>query len=84
MLECTLGLVLRMAFLSAVVLVAVSGPSGLDVDAGHTAAGVLFFAGLALLSGTAALLGGVMAGRRVWGIGVGAAVAVLARRDVGV
>ena len=32
--------------------------------------------GVALLSGTAALAGGALTGRRIWGVGVGSAVAV--------
>ncbi|WP_427017687.1 ABC transporter permease subunit [Pseudarthrobacter sp. P1] len=79
-LERATALAVRVLALSAVVLVALwvlAGPSDLGIDPRHAAGGVLLFAGLALLSGTAALLGGTIGGRRVHGIAAGAVVAVL-------
>lgn len=79
-LERAAALAIRVVLLSAVVLVALwvlGGPSDLGVGTLHAAGGVLLFGGLALLSATAALLGGAIAGRRVHGIAAGAGVAVL-------
>ncbi|WP_035749115.1 ABC transporter permease subunit [Arthrobacter sp. 35W] len=78
-LERAAALAVRVAVLSAVVLatiVVLSGPSQLGVGPGHAAGGVLLFAGLALLSGTAALAAGAIGGRRFHGLAAGAAVAV--------
>lgn len=79
-LERAFALVVRVAVLSALVFVLVlilNGPSKLEIDVGHLAGAVVLFAALALLSGTAALCAGALSGRKVFGIAVGAAVAVL-------
>ncbi|KGJ72625.1 ABC transporter permease [Cryobacterium roopkundense] len=63
-------------FLGALVLFW-NSPAQLDIDAVNLLGTCLLFAGLILLSGTAALLCGAVGGRRVWGVGGGAFVAVL-------
>lgn len=60
-----------------VLVLVLNGPSGLGLDAMNLLGTSLLFGGLALLSGTVALLFGALFGRRVWGIGAGAFVAVL-------
>ncbi|MFV0374113.1 ABC transporter permease subunit [Microbacterium sp.] len=55
---------------------AVNGPSELDLDAGNLTAMVVSWLGLGLVTGSAALAAGAVTGRRVWGVGAGAAVAV--------
>ena len=54
-----------------------NSPAQLGLDPFYLLGTSLLFAGLILLSGTAAMLFGALAGRRVWGIGGGAAVAVV-------
>ncbi|MFJ4168021.1 ABC transporter permease subunit [Paenarthrobacter sp. NPDC089714] len=79
-LERALALVVRVAALALLVFVLVlvlNGPAQLGIDVGHLAGAVVLFAGLALLSGTAALCLGALTGRKVYGIAAGAAVAVL-------
>ncbi|MEA9999111.1 ABC transporter permease subunit [Cryobacterium sp. RTS3] len=74
------ALVLRVAIIAAVMFVlvaALNGPSKLGIDLGYLAQTCLLFAGLVLLSGTVAMLCGALTGRRVWGIGGGAFVAVV-------
>lgn len=78
--ERALALLLRVAALSLLVFLLVlglNGPAELGIDVGHLAGAVVLFAGLALLSGTAALCAGALTGRRVYGLAAGAAVAVL-------
>ncbi|MEV7663117.1 ABC transporter permease subunit [Paenarthrobacter sp. NPDC089316] len=79
-LERAFALVVRVAALAVLVFVLVlvlNGPAKLEIDVGHLAGAVVLFAGLALLSGTAALCVGALTGRKVYGIAAGAAVAVL-------
>lgn len=79
-LERALGLIVRIAALSALVFLLVlllNEPAELTIDVGHLAGAVVLFAALALLSGTAALCAGAMTGRKVYGVAAGAAVAVL-------
>ncbi|BCW20050.1 hypothetical protein NtRootA9_27580 [Arthrobacter sp. NtRootA9] len=79
-LERALALLLRVLLLAALVFVIVSllnGPSHLDIDEGNLFGAVVLFAGLGLLSGTAALCLGAVTGRRTYGLAAGAAVAVL-------
>lgn len=79
-LERALAMVVRVGALSVLVFLLVlglNGPAQLNVDVGHLAGAVLLFAGLALLSGTAALFAGALTGRKVYGVAAGAAVAVL-------
>lgn len=79
-LERALALLLRIALLAAYVFVLVlllNEPSQLGVDTGNLFGAVVLFAGLALLSGTAALCAGAVTGRRTYGLAAGAAVGVL-------
>lgn len=74
------GLVGRAMVLGLVVVATISvlnSPSSLGLSFGHIVLGVLALLGVTLLSGTAALLVAAATGRRVWGIGVGAGVAVV-------
>jgi len=52
-------------------------PATLDLEVGNVIGMGLLFAGLILLIGSVALLAGALTGRRVWGIGGGAFVAVV-------
>ena len=79
-LERALALLLRVLILAGLVFVLVSllnGPSQLGIEPGNLAGATVLFAGLALLSGTAALCAGAVTGRRTYGISAGAAVGVL-------
>ena len=79
-LERALALLLRVVLLSALVLALVlmlNGPSQLEVDPGNVFGAAVLFAGLALLSGTAALCAGAVTGRRMYGLAAGTAVGVL-------
>ncbi|MCZ2402128.1 ABC transporter permease subunit [Paenarthrobacter sp. Z7-10] len=79
-LERFLALVVKLLILATLVFVlvaALNGPAQLQLDTANLLGCCLLFAGLSLLSGTAALLAGASTGRRIWGVGVGAAVAVL-------
>lgn len=69
--------VLALSLLLGALVLFWNSPAQLDIDAGNLLGTSLLFAGLVLLSGSAALLCGAVGGRRVWGIGGGAAVAVL-------
>lgn len=66
----TLGLV------AWVVVWAVNGPGELGLDAVNLLAATKAWVGVGLLSATAALAAGALSGRRIWGIGAGAGVAV--------
>lgn len=59
------------------LVLALNGPSKLGLDVVNLLGTSLLFGALALLSGTIALLFGALFGRKVWGIGAGAFVAVL-------
>ena len=79
-LERALALLLRVVLLAAVVCVLVwllNGPAQLGIELGNLLGATVLFAGLALLSGTAALCVGAVTGRRTYGLAAGAAVAVL-------
>ncbi|WP_142060567.1 ABC transporter permease subunit [Pseudarthrobacter sp. B4EP4b] len=79
-LERALALLLRVLVLAGLVFVLVSllnGPSRLGIEPGNLFGATVLFAGLALLSGTAALCVGTITGRRIHGIFAGAAVGVL-------
>ncbi|MCA4132932.1 ABC transporter permease subunit [Arthrobacter sp. M4] len=78
--ERALGIALRILVLSILVFVlvmALNGPSQLQIDAGKLAGTMALFAGLALLSGTTALLVGALTGRKAYALGAGAGIAVL-------
>lgn len=69
--------VLALALVAFLVILFWNGPAELDLDLANLVVTCLLFAGLALVSGSAALLCGALTGRRAGGIGGGAAVAVL-------
>lgn len=74
------ALVVKILALALVVFLVVlfwNGPAGLDLEVANLLVTCLLVGGLALVSGGAAMLCGVLAGRKVWGVAGGAAVAVL-------
>ncbi|MDY7529730.1 MULTISPECIES: ABC transporter permease subunit [Cryobacterium] len=74
------ALVLKVLLITALMFVLIAllnGPSQLGIDVGYLAQTCLLFAGLVLLCGSVAMLGGALTGRKVWGIGAGAFVAVV-------
>jgi ABC-2 type transport system permease protein len=74
------ALVLKILLIAALMFVLVAllnGPSQLGIDLGHLFQTCLLFAGLVLLCGSVAMLCGAITGRRVWGIGGGAFIAVV-------
>jgi ABC-2 type transport system permease protein len=74
------ALFVRILLISTLVFALVlllNGPSQLGIDVGYLAQTCALFAGLVLLIGSVAMLGGALSGRRVWGIGAGAGVAVI-------
>lgn len=78
-LERGLALLVRILALSLwvlLLLLLLNHPSQLALTTVNTMAGVLMFAGLAFLSGSAGLMAGALSGRRIYGIGFGAGVAV--------
>jgi ABC-2 type transport system permease protein len=79
-LERALSLFLRVVLLAALVFVLVrllNDSAQLDIRPENLFGAAVLFAGLALLSGTAALCVGAVSGRRTYGLAAGAAVAVL-------
>ncbi|ELT45219.1 ABC transporter permease subunit [Arthrobacter nitrophenolicus] len=79
-LERALALFLRVVLLSGLVFVLVlvlNEPSQLGIEPANLFGAAVLFAGLALLSGTAALCVGAVTGRKTYGLAAGAAVAVL-------
>lgn len=79
-LEQALALVVRLAALGAfagLVILALNGPSELDLTVGGVVWACVALVGLTLASATAALAGGAASGRRVVVVGTGAAVAVV-------
>ena len=79
-LERALALLLRVILLAALVCALVwllNGPAQLGIELDNLLGATVLFAGLALLSGTAALCAGAVTGRRTFGLAAGAAVAVL-------
>jgi len=69
--------ILALALVAFVVILFWNGPADLDIDLANLAVTCLLFGGLALVCGSTALLFGAVTGRRIWGIGGGAAVAVI-------
>lgn len=79
-LERALALALRIVVLAATVFVLVlllNEPSQLGIAPRNLFGATILFAGLALLSGSAALFVGAVSGRKAYGLAVGAAVGVL-------
>lgn len=79
-LERALALCLRVVVLSAMVFVLVrllNEPARLGIKPENLFGATVMFAGLSLLTGTAALLAGAARGRRTYGLAAGAAVGVL-------
>ena len=79
-LESTGALVARLVALGVVGLVvigALAGPAELGLGFGHLVAGTTAWVSLGLVAATAALAGGAVSGRRSWGLGAGAGVAVV-------
>jgi ABC-2 type transport system permease protein len=79
-LERALALVLRVALLAGLVFVLVrllDDSAELNIRPENLFGATVLFAGLALLSGTAALCVGAITGRRTYGLAAGAAVAML-------
>jgi ABC-2 type transport system permease protein len=79
-LERALALFLRVVVLSALVFVLVrllNDPAQLGIPPENLFGATVLFAGLSLLTGTAALLAGAASGRRTYGLAAGAAVGVL-------
>lgn len=78
-LESAFALLLKLLILGAVgwlLVWAVHGPAELELDTFNLLSVTVAWVGLGLLSATAALAVGALTGRRVWGVGAGAAVAV--------
>ena len=69
--------ILALALVAFVVILFWNGPAELDIDVANLVETCLLFGGLALVCGSTALLCGAITGRRIWGIGGGAAVAVI-------
>ncbi|CAN7254787.1 ABC transporter permease subunit [Pseudarthrobacter oxydans] len=79
-LERALAVLLRVVLLAALVCALVwllNGPAQLGIGLGNLLGATVLFAGLALLSGTAALCVGAVTGRRTYGLAAGAGVGVL-------
>jgi ABC-2 type transport system permease protein len=79
-LERALSLVLRVVLLAALVFVlvrALNDSAELTIVPENLSGAAVLLAGLALLTGTAALCGGAVSGRRTYGLAAGAAVGVL-------
>ncbi len=79
-LERALALAARVVLLAALMFVLIlllNDSAQLGLSAGNLFGAAVLFAGLILLSGTAALLGGAVSGRRTLGLGAGAAVGIL-------
>lgn len=78
-LESALALLVKLIVLGAVVWVlvwALNGPAELDLDPVGLLAVTIAWMGIGALCATVALAVGALTGRRIWGIGAGAAVAV--------
>ncbi|WP_454295266.1 ABC transporter permease subunit [Salana multivorans] len=79
-LESALALLVRLLALGAVAWLlvwAMNGPGELDLVPVNLIAGTAAWVGLGLFSGAAAFAAGALTGRRLWGVGVGAGVAVI-------
>lgn len=80
-LERALALAGRVVLLTGLVFVLIlllNDSAGLGLSTGNLFGASVIFAGLALLTGTAALLGGAVSGRKTIGLACGAGVGVLA------
>ena len=78
--ERALAIGVRVVALAAVVFILVlllNEPAQLDIQPSHLFGATVLFAGLALLSGMAALFAGAVTGRRLYGLAAGTGVAVL-------
>lgn len=69
--------ILAIGSVAFVVVAALNGPSRLDLDLGRLLAGTTAWISLGALSAMAALAMGAASGRRSWGLGAGAGVAVV-------
>ncbi len=79
-LESAAALVVKLLVLGVVawgLVWAVNGPGELELDAGNLLSVTAAWVGVGVLAATAALAAGAVMGRRVWGVGVGAGVAVV-------
>ncbi|MGW8482496.1 ABC transporter permease subunit [Microbacterium sp. NPDC055903] len=79
-LESALSVLVRLGWLGAfsgVVVWALNGPAGLDLDPVRIVGASAALTGLAFLTASAALLAGAATGRKVWATGAGAGIAVL-------
>lgn len=68
--------IVLIAVLVFVLVLILDGPAELKLNVAYLVQTCILFGGLALLCGSAAMLCGALSGRRVWGIGGGAFVAV--------
>jgi len=69
--------VLGLATLTCALVWLWNGPAQLEIDPYNLLGTGMLFGGLVLLTGSVALLCGALTGRRIWGIGGGAGVAVI-------
>ncbi|WP_051427558.1 ABC transporter permease subunit [Arthrobacter sp. H20] len=79
-LERALAIGVRIVALAAVVFVLVwflNEPAQLQIQTGNLFGATVLFAGLALLSGMAALFAGAVSGRKIYGLAAGTGVAVI-------
>jgi ABC-2 type transport system permease protein len=79
-LESAAALLLKLLILGSVgwlLVWAVNGPAELELDAAELLFVTMAWVGIGLLSAAAALAVGALTGRRVWGVGAGAGVAVI-------
>ncbi|MBD7956361.1 ABC transporter permease subunit [Microbacterium sp. Sa4CUA7] len=78
-LESAAAVLVKLLLLGVVAWAAIAllnGPAELDLQLGKLVAVVFAWVGVGLFSATAALAAGAVTGRRAWGLGVGAGVAV--------
>lgn len=78
-LESALALTVKLLTLGIVgwlLVWAMNGPGQLDLDPGNLTAVTMAWVGLGLFAGTVAFAAGALIGRRSWGVGVGAGIAV--------
>lgn len=68
---------LLLGILAYLVVWAMNGPGQLELNPANLAAVTAAWVGLGLLSATAAFAAGAVSGRRAWGLGAGAGVAVV-------
>ncbi|MDH6236111.1 ABC transporter permease subunit [Cryobacterium sp. CG_9.6] len=69
--------ILGLTALTCVLVLLWNGPAELSIDGSNLLGTGMLFGGLILLSASVALFCGALTGRRIWGIGGGAAVAVV-------